>query len=172
VHGALATRAKAVEHVAVALQARAEIEIPKPAPEVFDLATACAGFPRFLLRLGPIPAVVRAELVGASEPKAGGRRQIELGDGSRIEEEILAFERPSRHRYRWLNPPAPPFSWLVRGAEGDWTFTSVAGGTRVAWTYRFEARSAVAAVLARPVVLLFGSWMRRGLANLRTLLAG
>jgi uncharacterized protein YndB with AHSA1/START domain len=154
----------------MALAARAEIEIPKPALEVFDLATSCEGFPRFLLRLGPIPAVVRAELVGASEPMAGGRRLIELGDGSRIEEEIVAFERPARHRYRWLSPPAPPFSWLVRSAEGDWTFTPVAAGTRVAWSYRFEARSAIAEVLARPVVLLFGRWMRRGLVNLRALL--
>jgi uncharacterized protein YndB with AHSA1/START domain len=154
------------------LEARAELEIAKPAAEVFDLATACGGFPRFLLRMGPIPAVVRAELIGASEPKAGGRRWIELGDGSRIEEEILAFERPSRHRYRWLNPPAPPFSWLVRTAEGDWTFTPVAAGTRVAWTYRFEARSAIAGAFARPVVLLFARWMRRGLENLRRVLGG
>jgi len=152
------------------LEAFAEIEIPRAPEEVFDLAASCAGFPRFLLRLGPIPAVVRAELVDAAEPKAGGRRRIELGDGSMMEEEILAYDRPARHRYRWTKPPAPPFSWLVRSAEGDWTFTPTPGGTRVAWRYRFESPSRVAELLARPVAALFGRWMRQGLANLRAIL--
>ena len=60
----------------------------------------------------------------------------------------------------------------MRSAEGDWTFTPIADGTRVAWTYRFEATSRIAGVLARPVVVLFGRWMRRGLAELRAVLAG
>jgi uncharacterized protein YndB with AHSA1/START domain len=154
----------------MALAARAEIEIPKPIGEVFDLATSCDGFPRFLLRMGPIPAVASAELVGAAEPKAGGRRRLQLGDGSTMEEEILAFDRPAHHRYRWTAPPAPPFSWLVRGAEGDWVFAPRGGGTHIAWTYRFEPASPLAGVLARPVVLLFQRWMQRGLGSLRQLL--
>jgi uncharacterized protein YndB with AHSA1/START domain len=154
----------------MAIEAHAEIEIPKPVDEVFALATSCAGFPRFLLRMGPIPAVASAVLVDAAEPKPGGRRRLVLGDGSTMEEEILAFDRPSRHRYRWGAPPAPPFSWLVRGAEGDWTFSPEGAGTRVRWTYRFEPASSLAALFARPVVLLFQRWMQRGLERLRELL--
>jgi hypothetical protein len=87
-----------------------------------------------------------------------------------MEEEILAFDRPDRHRYRWTAPPAPPVSWVVRGAEGDWVFTPRGAGTHVLWTYRFEPASPLAGVFARPVVLLFQRWMRRGLASLRRLL--
>jgi uncharacterized protein YndB with AHSA1/START domain len=154
----------------MALETQVEIEIAKPPAEVFDLATSCAGFPRFLLRLGPIPAVVRAELVGAAEPKPGGRRLIHMSDGSTMEEEILAFERPARHRYRWTTPPAPPFVWLVRSAEGDWTFAPTAAGTRITWRYRFESPSRLAELAARPVIGLFRRWMARGLANLRAIL--
>jgi uncharacterized protein YndB with AHSA1/START domain len=154
----------------MALEAQAEIEIAKPVDEVFALATSCAGFPRFLLRMGPIPAVASAELVGAAEPKAGGRRRLVLGDGSTMDEEILAYERPSHHRYRWASPPAPPFSWLVRGATGDWVFSPLGSGTRVRWTYSFEPASSLAALFARPVVAIFQRWMQRGLVRLRELL--
>jgi uncharacterized protein YndB with AHSA1/START domain len=155
----------------MALETQAEIEIARSPEEVFDLATSCAGFPRFLLRFGPIPRVVRAELVGAAEPKPGGRRLIQMSDGSTMEEEILALDRPVRHRYRWATPPAPPFSLLVRSAEGDWTFTPTGGGTRIVWRYRFESPSRLAELAARPVIGLFRRWMSRGLANLRAILA-
>jgi uncharacterized protein YndB with AHSA1/START domain len=150
---------------------RAEIEIARPVEEVFDLAAACEGFPRFLLPFGPIPGVASAELVDAAAPKAGVRRDVHMTDGSTMREEILAFDRPSRHRYRWLNRPAPPFSWLVRAAEGDWTFTATPTGTRIVWLYHLEPTSPIALVLAAPIALLFRSWMQRGLARLPAALA-
>jgi hypothetical protein len=55
-----------------------------------------------------------------------------------MREEITVQERPRAYRYRWLNPPAAPFSLMVRGAESDWTFRPAGAGTAVDWTYTFE----------------------------------
>ncbi len=150
---------------------RAEIEIARPIEEVFDLACACDGFPRFLFPYGPIPGVASSNMVDVPAPKAGARRDVHMTDGSTIQEEVLAFDRPSRHRYRWVNRPAPPFSWLVRGGEGDWTFTPTAAGTRIVWIYRFELTSPLALLVAPPVLVLFRRWMQRGLAALPAALA-
>jgi hypothetical protein len=149
---------------------RTEQHVPLPPEAVFDRAVACETFPRILLPLGPIPGVARAEMVGGGEPKAGAQRRIELTDGSVMGEELLAFDRPRRHAYRWLDPPALPLSLLVRRGTGDWSFTPEAGGTRIAWSYRFELTSPLAWPLAALVALLFRRWMAQGLAELRTLL--
>jgi hypothetical protein len=109
-------------------------------------------------------------MLAGGEPKVGARRRIELTDGSVMGEELLAFERPLRHAYRWTDPPALPLSLLVRRGTGDWTFTPEAGGTRIAWSYRFELTSPLAWPLAALVALLFRRWMAQGLAELRALL--
>ena len=154
------------------ITARASVDVPRPIEEVFDFATACDGFPRFLFPLGPLPGIRSSRMLDAPAPKTGARREVVMTDSSRLEEELLAYDRPSRHRYRWLNRPARPFSWLVRGGEGDWSFTPTADGTRVIWLYTFEPTSAVTGVLARPLVWFFQRWMQRGLDRLRATLAG
>jgi len=152
------------------VSARADIEIRRAADDVFDLAASCEGFPRFIHRLGPIPGVTHAELVDAAVPKSGVRRRISTTDGNVIEEELLAFERPSRHRYRWRNRPPLPFRLLVSGAEGDWSFAPIAGGTRIVWDYRFELTSPFVYPLAAVGMALFRRWMQRALARLSSLL--
>ena len=154
------------------LETRARIEVARPIEQVFDLASACEAFPRFLAPLGPIPGVKSARLLDAAEPKAGTRREVAMTDGSRMEEEILAFERPTLHRYRWRTRPAPPFSWLLAGAEAEWRFTASGGATQIDWVYAFEPTSALAAWVARPILLLFRRWMQRGLDRLRAILEG
>lgn len=149
------------------IETSAEIEVAKPPELVFDFAVACESFPRVLLPLWPVPGITGAEMLDGAEPKPGARRRIQLSDGSSVEEELLAFDRPIRHRYRWTEPPAPPLGWLVRSGEGDWTFTPSSRGTRIRWTYRFEPSSALAAPLALPIVPLFRRWMSRGLARIR-----
>lgn len=148
------------------LSMQAEFEVARPVEEVFDFATSCEGFPRFLFPLGPIPGVASARMVDAPMPATGARRDILMTDGATIEEVLLAYERPSRHRYRWLNRPAPPFSWLVRGGEGDWCFTAVAGGTRIVWVYHFELTSRLALVAAPPLMFFFRRWMQQGLERI------
>lgn len=149
------------------LGTHAEIEVARPAERVFDFAVACETFTRVLLPLGPLPGVQRAEMLDGAEPKAGARRRILLSDGTSVLEELLAFERPLRHCYRWVEPPRGALALLVRGADGDWRFSTTARGTRIAWSYRFELSSALAAPLALPIVWLFRSWMKRGLERVR-----
>ena len=149
------------------IETHAEIEIARPPEAVFDFAVACETFPRVLLAFGPLPGVARARMRDGADPKPGALREITLTDGGAVEEELLALDRPTRHRYRWTQPPAPPFGWLLRGAEGDWRFRPSSRGTRIHWTYRFELSHFLAAPLAIPIAGLFRMWMSRGLARLR-----
>lgn len=153
------------------LATHASVEIPSPADRVFDFATSCEGFPQFIWAYGPIPGITRAEIVGAQPPQAGVERHIHMTDGNVVEEELLTYERPSQHRYRWLKPPAFPFSLIVRTGEGDWRFTATNGGTRIDWTYSFELTSALAWPLAAPLMIVFRRWMQRALLRARTVLA-
>lgn len=153
------------------LSRHVSVEIPRPADQVFDFATSCEGFPRFIAAYGPIPGITRAEIVGGGTPQTGVERHIHMTDGNVVEEELLAYDRPSRHHYRWLNPPAFPFSLIVRTGEGDWRFTAANGGTRIDWTYSFELTSVFAWPLAVPLLLVFQRWMQRALLRARTVLA-
>ena len=90
------------------ISARAEEHVPRPPEHVFDFATACETFPKVLLPLGPVAGIAHADLLDGAPLRTGARRRIVLTDGSIIDEQILAFERPRRHRYRWLNPPPAP----------------------------------------------------------------
>jgi hypothetical protein len=151
----------------VRLGTATEIEVAQPVERVFDYATACETFPRVLLPLGPLPGVSAAEMQDGAAPKPGARRRIRMSDGSSLIEEVLAFERPSRHRYRWLDPPRAPLGWLVRSGEGDWSFAPSARGTRIRWSYGFELATPLAAPFALPIVWLFRRWMARGLERVR-----
>jgi uncharacterized protein YndB with AHSA1/START domain len=152
------------------LTARASVDIPKPADQVFDFATSCEGFPRFIWAYGPIPGITRAEMVAGQAPKAGAERHVHLTDGNVVKEQLLAYDRPSRHRYRWLHAPAFPNSLIFSAAEGDWRFTATSGGTRIDWDYHFELTS-VFALLAAPLLLVFRLWMKRSLLRARSVLA-
>jgi polyketide cyclase/dehydrase/lipid transport protein len=151
----------------VKLQTRARVEIPLGVAQAFELAIDPATFARVLGPLGPIPGISRIEMVGGEALVPGARRNVFMTDGSVVPEEILDHTPPTRHRYRWLEPPKPPFSWLVRSGEGDWVFAPAGEATDLEWTYRFELTSALAAPLAAGVLLLFRRWMANGLERLR-----
>lgn len=145
------------------LEVRAAVAVERPPEEVFDFAVACESFPRILHRLGPIPAITHLEMLDGRPLETGARRRVELGDGSMLLELIVALERPTRHRYRWLGPPAAPFNLLVEVGEGDWIFSAHGTGTRIEWTYTFTLTTALVYPLAWLVLGLFRRWMQRGL---------
>lgn len=144
-----------------------EIEIGAGPEVVFDLAASVEGFARFVKPSGPIPGVVSGQMIGGAVPAAGARRVLQMSDGSTVEEEILAFERPGLHHYRWANPPAAPLSWLVRGAESRWVFRPSATGTALQWTYDFTLASPLAFPFALVVVQLFKRWMTQALERIK-----
>jgi hypothetical protein len=98
----------------------------------------------------------------------GSWRRISMTDGSVIEEVILDYVPPSRHRYRWTGGVKPPFSWLVRSGTGCWDFTEVDGGTRIDWGYVFELKSPLAYPVLLLIVPLFRSWLKQGLEAIRS----
>jgi uncharacterized protein YndB with AHSA1/START domain len=151
------------------LEARAQLEIAVSPEAVFDCATDYRNFARFIHAYGPIPGVRSAEMHGGTAPAAGVHRDVHMSDGTTVEEEILAFDRPSHHRYRWVRPPAPPFSLLVRAGEADWQFEPVQGGraTRLTFTYSFQLTSVLAYPLGLVLVRVFERWMMKALDGLR-----
>src|SRR5262245_9170014 len=149
------------------VETSASTEVPRPLEATFDFATAADSFAKVLHPLGPIPGIRGAEIVGGGEAKTGCRRLIYMSDGSTVDEELLAYDRPKRHRYRWASKPAFPFSLLVKAGEGDWHFSPEGAGTRIDWTYRFELTTPLVYPLGVLIVGLFRRWMEAGLAAIR-----
>jgi hypothetical protein len=90
-----------------------------------------------------------------------------MTDGSVLEEVILDYDPPRRHRYGWSGGAKFPFSLLVRSGTGNWEFTEVDGGTRIVWSYTFGLTSPLAYPLAVPIVRLFKGWLQQGLDAVR-----
>ena len=153
------------------LTRHAHCELPWPIDTVFDMATDCEGLPRYLHPLGPILGVQHARMVDDQPLGNGATREVVFSDRSTMLEEILAFDRPSRHCYRWLKRPAPPFDRLVQGACSDVRFTPTTDGTRIDWSYRFELTSPWVLPIALPAVIVMQRWMQNGLARLPEVLA-
>jgi hypothetical protein len=156
----------------VNLETQAEILVPRPPEEVFDFATADGTFEKVLRPLGPIPGIVNVTVDGGSPLVRGSKRSITMTDKSVLREEVLVLDRPREYRYRWLNRPAPPFSFLVKGGETSWTFLPEGTGTRIRWNYAFELTSPVAYPAMVLVTMFFRRWMKQGLEGVREGVAG
>jgi len=142
------------------LTAAASVTVPRPLEAVYDHATNAAGYSKVLLPAGIIPGITGVEDLGSS------RRRVSLSDGSTLDEEVTALERPRRYAYHWLTKPKAPFGWLIATGEAEWTFEAAGSGTRVHWGYVFTLTSPLAAPLALPIIPLFRRWMQKGLERL------
>jgi hypothetical protein len=156
----------------VKLQTHADILVPKTPEEVFDFATADGAFEKVLRPFGPIPGIMSVAVDGGGPQVTGTKRHVTMTDHSVLGEEVLVLDRPREHRYRWLNRPAPPFSYLVKGGEARWTFHPAGAGTRILWDYTFDLTSPVAYPAMVLVTLFFRRWMKQGLENVRIGLGG
>lgn len=143
------------------------VVIPKPREEVFAHACANETIERTLRPLGPIAGIAKAEMFEGQELAEGSWRRILMTDGAVLEEIILDYDPPRRHRYRWTKGVKPPFSFLVRSGTGCWDFTEVAGGTRIDWGYVFELKSPLAYPVLLLIVPLFKAWLKQGLEAIR-----
>ena len=91
-----------------------------------------------------------------------------MTDGTVLEEVILDYDPPARHRYRWVGGAKFPFSLLVHSGTGNWEFTEVeTGTTQIVWSYTIELTSPLAYPLALPIVWLFRGWLQQGLDAVR-----
>jgi hypothetical protein len=156
---------------AMHLDARIELTVAYRPEQVFDLVGDHRNFPRTIAKTALVPGVVSSEpLPGSAERGVGSRRRLTLTDGTFMDEEVIAFERPSEHSYRWLKSPPMPIGLIVRGAQGSWRFAPDAQGTRIDWCYRFELTSPLALPFALPLVAAFKAWMRKSADCVQALL--
>lgn len=147
------------------------ITISRSREEVFAFSCRNDTFERNLGPRGPVAGVKKAEFFDGHSLAEGSKRRITLTDGSVLEEVILDYTPPSRHRYRWTKGLKGPFALLVRSGTGCWDYSEVPGGTRVDWSYVFELKSPLAYPLALLIMPLFKSWLAQSLESIRSELA-
>lgn len=133
----------------------ASVLIPRPREEVFEVATDSTNAADLLRSRGPFAGISKVELYEGQTLTKGARRRITMTDGAVLEEVILDYEPPVRHRYGWTGGAQFPFSLLVRSGTGNWDFTEEEGGTRIVWTYTFvsDLRPRLSARHSNPLAL-------------------
>jgi carbon monoxide dehydrogenase subunit G len=119
------------------VKTHALVEVAAPPEAVFDFVTALSNLPAVFHGCGPIPAIIKAEMADGGEMRAGGVRRVFNSDGSVIDEEILAFQRPERQTYKLIKGFKLPISLLIESGGGDWKFAATAKGTRIDWEFYF-----------------------------------
>ena len=152
------------------LATQATIDIARPREAVFDFACACDTYVRLFRSRGPIAGVVKAEMIDGAPLAAGARRRMELSDGAVLAEEVVRFDRPRRHSYRWSGGLRAPGKLLVGSGEGDWAFHEYDGGTRIEWHYAFVLTTPLVYPAAAIMLYQFRRWMEQQLSAINAAL--
>ena len=145
------------------LTTTARIDVGKPRDEVFDFACSCETYVKLFRPRGMIAGVIAAEMIDGMPLAAGARRRMTLSDGAVIDEDVVTFDRPNRHVYRWSRGLRGLGKLIVRSGEGDWTFTGREGGTRIDWRYTFVLTSPLMYPLGAILLGGFRAWMEQQL---------
>lgn len=149
---------------------RAEVKVPRPVDAVFDLAAGhTENLARFFTGDFPlIPGIKRASLVGRDDPpEAGTLRDVDLSDGSAIQERVLAFEAPRRHRYEMARMNGLQ-RLICTNMVSEWRFDPEGDDAcRVVWEYAIHEKGALGRLLVRPVAWSFQRAMQTCLDNVR-----
>jgi len=122
----------------VQVHSKASITINAPREEVFSFTNDLSKFPQTFSGYGPIPGMDRVENLNGAETREGTIRNIHYVDGTVLEEHLIAHSAPSEMAYEIVSGLRAPFSWLVRGAGGRWTFTDRGDSAHVEWRFRFD----------------------------------
>ena len=118
---------------------------------------------RIFRGLGPLPAVVGTRDQTGGWDHVGASRIVELSDGSRAYEQLMAYEPPRHFSYR-VDGFTGPVRHLVTHADGAWWFSDAGGGaTHVRWMYVFAPRAARASVVRAVIAPLWSVYERRAL---------
>jgi hypothetical protein len=115
---------------------------------------------------GILPAVIEVRDQSGKWDAPGQTRQLMLSDGGWVVEQTTNVEPYGFFAYN-LTQFQKAFGHLVDHARAEWTFTEVAGGTNIHWSYTFFPKSAVAKpILAAIVRLLWGPYMNKVLPRI------
>jgi uncharacterized protein YndB with AHSA1/START domain len=126
----------------VATTTRVERTIDAPIDQVFDLVTDHANYSQFA-------GIQASELVreGTSERNGVGALRRITSRPIKFEEEVTAFERPTRMEYRIVKVNAP-----IKHRGGSMVLEEVDGGTHIVWTSTSKIPVPGLGALAGPVI--------------------
>ena len=108
------------------------------------------------VRVGLIPAIIGCSGQDGPWGTVGQTRTIEMSDGGRVLETLVAADRPSEYRYR-ITEVRGPLRPLVRSIDGRFGYEQSDTGTKVTWSWDLHPTNAVTR-LALPLFAL--SWHR------------
>jgi hypothetical protein len=108
--------------------------------EVFDFVAAEDVLPKILTGYGMVPGVASTSDVSGPWDRPGSHRIVHLSDGSTAHEGVTHYDRPSYFAYR-VSDPSFALKHLMTEARGQFWFEPANGGTRVKWTYSFQAKN-------------------------------
>ncbi|NZA25461.1 SRPBCC family protein [Luteimonas sp. SJ-92] len=143
-----------------------EVFIPRDIHDVFDFVAAEDVLPRILTGYGMVPGVASTSAVSGPWDRPGSHRVVHLADGSTVNEGLTHYDRPAYFAYR-VSEPSFALKHLMSEARGQFWFEPADGGTKVKWTYTFQAKNRFARL---PLTLFVKSqwkgYMNVCLANL------
>jgi hypothetical protein len=117
-------------------------------------------------RSGLLPAVLEVRNQTGRWDKPGQTRTLMLSDGGSVVEHTMNVEPYGFFAYN-LTDFTRIFGKLVDHARAEWTFSEVAGGTTIHWSYTFFPKSGPASPIVATIVrLLWGPYMRRVLPGI------
>jgi len=115
---------------------------------------------------GLLPGVTEVRNQTGNWDQPGQTRQLMLSDGGWVVEHTMNVEPYGFFAYN-LTDFQKIFGKLVDHARAEWTFTEVAGGTNIRWSYTFFPLNAGAKpVLALIITLLWGPYMKKVLPRI------
>ena len=115
---------------------------------------------------GFLPGVIEVRNQTGNWDQPGQTRQLLLSDGGWVVEHTMNVEPYGFFAYN-LTDFQKIFGKLVDHARAEWTFTEVAGGTTIHWSYTFFPLNAGAKpVLALIIKLLWGPYMKKVLPKI------
>jgi hypothetical protein len=143
-----------------------KIIIKKDIESVFNFITAEDVLPKVLTGYGPLPGVTHTSEVSGPWDTANSTRIVHLADRSTVREQMLSRIPFESFSYRVWEFGNPLIATLATGANGDWKFKSVSGGTAVTWKYTFKAKNAITAIPMSAIAqLVFRGYMDVCLEN-------
>jgi hypothetical protein len=114
---------------------------------------------------GPLPAVTEVRDQTGAWDAPGQTRLLVLSDGGSVIEHTRVVQKPDFFAYE-LTDFQKLFGKLVSGARAEWTFTAVAGGTRIHWSYEFHPYPRAGLLVGAIVRLFWAPYMRRVLPGI------
>jgi hypothetical protein len=143
----------------------AELVASAPREQTWNTATPLTPV-GYYPKSGLLPAVLEVRDQTGKWDAPGQTRQLMLSDGGWVVEHTTNVEPYGFFAYN-LTDFQKLFGRLVHHARAEWTFTQVAGGTNIHWSYTFFPKNSGAKpVLALIVRLLWGPYMRKVLPGI------